>query len=300
MKYGTFLTAILFVVLTTVQCSTTEQRTFPVDEIQALTDEFGGDAGIYLEDLVTGEVFEIHSDTLFPTASTVKIPILLGIFDKIEKGELTYNQAVAYDGEHDYTWSTDIINQLEMGAEVELSKLVHLMMSTSNNTASLWCQHLAGTGTEINRLMENLGFEHTRVNSRTEGRQDAYDQYGWGQTTPRELAKLVHQIYRGEMISPAASEQMYRIMTRNYWDGEALSEIPPHIQVASKNGAVSRAKSEVLLVHAPSGDYLLSVMTKNEEDEGYDDDNEGFQFLRDVSRIVYRHFEPQEEWEPVR
>jgi beta-lactamase class A len=283
-----------------MQCQRSTRANLPVAELESLADNFNGDVGMFVMDLATGARFEMNADTLFPTASTIKIPILIGMFDKIEKGELSYRETVTYGSEHDYTWANDIISQLEPGAEVEISKLIHLMMSTSNNTASLWNQHLAGTGTAINALMDSLGYELTRVNSRTEGRDKDWEIYGWGQTTPRELAQMMLDIYRGIVISPAASEQMYRIMTRNYWDGEALSEIPPYVNVASKNGAVSRSKSEVLLVNAPSGDYLFSVITKNQEDEGYDDDNEGFQLLRDVSRVLYHHFEPNDTWEPVR
>jgi|AntRauTorckE6833_2_1112554.scaffolds.fasta_scaffold07909_5 beta-lactamase class A len=299
MKRAIHLFLLMSLALTTLQCDTYDRNNFPINEIHQLTDGFGGDVGIYLMDLESGETFEMNADTLFPTASTVKIPIMIGIIDKIEKGELMYDQMLTYDGEHDDTWGNDLINQLKPGSDVELSKLVHLMMSTSNNTASLWNQYLAGTGTDINILMDSLGFEKTRVNSRTEGRQQDWEVYGWGQTTPKELAMLLLQIYRGNVISPAASEQMYRIMTRNYWDGEALSQIPPYVQVASKNGAVSESKSEVLLVNGRSGDYLFAVMTKNQADAGYEDDNEGFQLLRDVSALLYHHFEPDDDWAPA-
>lgn len=300
MKHAVKIVVTLIFVLTAVQCNTYDRSDLPVDEIQALADQFEGDVGIYLKDLETGETFVMNADTLFPTASTIKVPIMIRLFDKIDKGELSYDQMLTYDGEHDDTWGNDLINQLEPGSEVQLSRLIHLMMSTSNNTASLWNQHLAGTGAEINSLMNRLGFEQTRVNSRTDGRQQDWEAYGWGQTTPRELARMMMEIYMGEVISPSASEQMYRIMTRNYWDGEALSRIPPSVNVASKNGAVSRSKSEVLLVNGPSGDYLFALMTKNQTDAGYEDGNEGFQLLRDFSQLLYRHFEPGDNWESAR
>jgi len=300
MKKTSLLLILIVWGLTLTQCRTYDRSDFPAEEFEQLAENFNGDVGFYLMDLESGNTFEMNADTLFPTASTIKIPIMIGIFNKIERGDLFFDQKLTYDGKHDDTWGNDLINQLKPGAEVELSKLVHLMMSTSNNTASLWNQYLAGSGTEINSLMDSLGFEHTRVNSRTDGRQKNREAYGWGQTTPRELVQMMYKIYSGEIISQAASEQMYRIMTRNYWDGEALSQIPPYINVASKNGAVSRSKSEVLLVNGPSGDYLFALMTKNQEDAGYEDDNEGFQLLRDVSELLYGHFEPGDDWTSLR
>ena len=90
---------------------------------------------------------------------------------------------------------------------------------------------------------------------------------------------------------------MYRILTRIYWNGEALSEIPPYVQAASKQGALDRSRSEVVLVNAPSGDYVFCVITKNQQDESWEDANEGFVLLRDVSKLLWRYFEPGYGWE---
>ena len=270
----------------------------PAQEIHELIGNFGGDIGIYVKDLETGAEFEFNADTIFPTASLVKVPILIKIFDKIEQDELDYQMEVKYGPEPDYEYSGDIISNLIPGTEVALSELIHLMMTTSNNTASLWNQYLAGTGTEINRWLAENGYEETRVNSRTEGRDEDFQRYGWGQTTPREMAGLLEGIFRGEVVSETASEQMYRIMSRNYWDGEALSQIPPTVNVASKNGAVRASRSEVLLVNSPSGDYLFSVITKNQEDTSYEYENEGWLIIRNLSSLLYNHFGPDSEWTP--
>lgn len=291
---------ILILCLTFISCNNNDNKRsdLPAQEIQELIQNFRGDIGIYVKDLETGAEFEVNADTIFPTASMVKIPILIKTFDKIEQGELDYQMEVEYGPEPDYEYSGDIISNLIPGTEVALSELIHLMMSLSNNTASLWNQYLAGTGTEINRWLDENGYSSTRVNSRTEGREEDFQKYGWGQTTPREIAGLLEGIFNGEVVSKTASEQMYRIMSRNFWDGEALSQIPPTVNVASKNGAVRASRSEVLLVNAPSGDYLFSVITKNQEDTSYEYDNEAWVVIRKLSSLLYNHFEPHSEWTP--
>ncbi|MEM6337294.1 MAG: serine hydrolase, partial [Bacteroidota bacterium] len=143
------------------------------------------------------------------------------------------------------------------------------------------------------------GFEGTRVNSRTEGRRGDWERYGWGQTTPREIADLMVMIRNGEAVSPAASEEMYRVLTRIYWNDEALSQLPPTVQVASKQGAVSQSRSEVVLVNAPSGDYVFSVITNNQEDKSWTYENAGFTLIRAVSQELWRHFEPTSTWQPA-
>jgi beta-lactamase class A len=229
----------------------------------------------------------------------VKVPIMIGLFDKIHKGELDYHKELVYRDSLLYP-GVDILGAFADSAKIAMSKVVMLMITTSDNTASLWSQQLAGTGTAINQWLEQNGFAHTRVNSRTPGRQANQKQYGWGQTTPREMAELLVRIREGKVISPDASERMYRNLTRIYWDAEALSQIPPTVQVASKQGAVDQSRSEVVLVNAPSGDYVFCVITKNQQDESWESSNEGFVLLRNVSRLLWQHFEPKSTWMPAK
>jgi beta-lactamase class A len=241
----------------------------------------------------------INADTIFPTASMIKVPITIGMFNKIESGEikydsiLTYKDSLLYEGE-------DILGSFKNDEKIALSKVMMLMITTSDNTASLWCQFLAGKGTTINQLLANNGLEKTRVNSRTPGREANRTKYGWGQTTPREMAELVVKIREGKIISPRASERIYRNLARIYWDSEALSQIPPNVHVASKSGAVNQSKSEVVLVNAPGGDYVFCVITKNQQDQRWEPDNEGCVIIREISRILWNYFEPKSNWQPAK
>src|SRR6476620_8987360 len=66
------------------------------DKLEETIQGFNGDIGIYIKNLHTGKTVSINADTVFPTASIVKVPILLGIMDKIHKGELAYDSALVY------------------------------------------------------------------------------------------------------------------------------------------------------------------------------------------------------------
>lgn len=266
-------------------------------ELHAAAARVRGDVGIYVRHLGTGETIAISADEPFPTASLIKVPILCGVMAAIARGDLTYDTKLTYDPK----WSRggeDLLAHCQPGSVLPLSKLVLLMITTSDNSASVWCQELAGGGTAINAWLESQGFTHTRVNSRTPGREDDYQRFGWGQTTPREMADLLVRIRAGKVVDAASSEELYRCLTRIYWNGEALSQIPPTVTAASKQGAVQKSRSEVVLVNAPHGDYVFCVITKNQADESWEADNEGFVLLRDVSRILWRHFEPDFGWEP--
>jgi beta-lactamase class A len=254
---------------------------------------FNGDIGIYVKNLRTGKTVSINADTIFPTASIVKVPILLGVMDKINNGELSYDSTFIYKDSLLYEGS-DILGSFKSDEKIVLKKLIMLMLTTSDNTASLWLQSLAGKGTRINEILDSLGFKNTRVNSRTPGRENNRTQYGWGQTTPKEMGTIFEKISRNEIFSPMACERMMRCLGRNYWDeNEAISQIPPTIEVFSKNGCVNASRSEVLLVNASHNPYIFCIFTKNNKDQQWTHENEAWVMARKISLLLWNYFEPK-------
>jgi beta-lactamase class A len=257
--------------------------------LMQMIEGFHGDIGFYVQNLKNGKVAAFNADTVFPTASIVKVPILVGVMHKIEMGELKYHQKLVYKDSLLYA-GKDILGSFKNGETIELSKVMMLMLTISDNTASLWLQSLAGTGTRINELMDSLGLPDTRVNSRTPGREEAQRRYQWGQTTPRQMATLFKLIGEGKVISLQASANMLQRLGRNYWDEEALSTIPPGVFVASKNGAVDASRSEVMWVNAKKTPYLFAVFTKNNTDKSWTPNNEAWTLTRNLSQFVWKYF----------
>ena len=266
------------------------------DAVQALAAGFDGAVGVSVRHLPTGRSAALRAGETFPTASTIKVAILAGVFDRIEAGDLAYDQPLTFRGVERYG-DDGLFSQLQDGATVELHVAVEQMLSASDNTASLWLQALAGPH-RVNGWLAGQGFAATRVNSRTPGREDAYRQWGWGQTTPAELAELVRRIVDGQAVSPAADHEMHRLLTRTHFDDEAVSALPPSVQAASKQGSVMEARSEVAYVHAPSGPYVFAVMTRGQGDVRYAPDNAGYELIRAVSRLFWSAFEPGSDWRP--
>ncbi len=268
------------------------------EKLSTMVKNFRGDVGIYVRRLPTGRTAAIRADELFPTASMIKVSIMLRLFEKMHEGKLDYHASLVYRDSLLYP-GEDILGSFRDSAKIPLSAVVMLMLTMSDNTASLWCQAMADSGQAINDFLERSGIHNTRVNSRTPGRRPDWEKYGWGQTTPRDMCQLLTMIRDGRAVSPDASEEMFRVLSRTYWDSEALSQIPPFVHTASKQGAVDESRSEVVLVNAPSGDYVFCVITKNQRDTSWKADNEGLVLLRNVSRLLWKYFEPKSDWEPA-
>lgn len=244
-----------------------------------------GRAGVYA--VSSGSVTAaLNADELFPTASLIKVPILAAVLAKVENAQLDYSQPLLYRSTRAYP-GEDLLAAFQDGSTVTLSRLAFLTAKMSDNTAALWLQELAGGGAGVNEWLADNGYQFTRVNSRTPGREADKKLYGWGQTTPREMARLFADIAQGRCVSPEASAELRRVLTGSFWDGEALSVLPPSAAVFSKQAAVDASRSECLGVLS-GNPYVLCAFTKDLKDSGYARNQEGFVFLRRVSAAAWR------------
>jgi len=259
-------------------------------QIIQLVNNFNGDIGIYVHDLKHNKIVSINADSVFPTASIVKIPILIGVMSKIQTGELNYHQRLTYTDSLFYNEGDDILSAFKDSATIELSKVMMLMLTISDNCASLWLQGLSGGGTRINQLLDSLKLTATRVNSRTPGRENNRNTYGWGQTSPREMATLMEGIVNGEIINKESSDKMLRLLGRQYWDEVAISQIPAGVFVADKNGAVDESRNEVMYVNGKNNPYILSIFTKKNKDTSWLSGNEAWVLTRKISALLWKYY----------
>ena len=138
-----FITISLLLILGA--CSSTKESS-PIDvktldnHLQAFVTSFKGDVGIYAKNLSSGQEIAINADALFPSASMIKVPILLALFDQIEKDSLDYDSTLIWMSEVVNYPPGGMLSSLKDSSNISLSKLISLMITYSDNHASLWCQ----------------------------------------------------------------------------------------------------------------------------------------------------------------
>ena len=127
---------------------------------------------------------------------------------------------------------------------------------------------------------------------------ESIKQWGMGVTTPNEMRMLMEMILEGKAGTAAASDEMHRVLNHQYHDQGIAGQIPPWVVVASKSGRSAHSYSDMAIVHAPSGTYVLTIFTKESNDTRRGWQNELSQAIRAISRAVWRHYHPNEKWSP--
>jgi beta-lactamase class A len=271
----------------------------PLDQkIRAAIAPFPGKVYLFAKNLDTGQSYALNADERVTTASTIKLPIMAGVFAAVEAGkakwteELTLTQGERVSG-------SGILGEISNGVRLPIGDVVHLMIVLSDNTATNMIIERF-TADMVNAEMDKLGLRQTRSLRKVRGDgEDLRPPSGWsaagklpenqkfglGVSTPREMALLLEKLARGEVVSPAASKEMIEILKRQqYREGIArhLGETP----VASKSGALDHLRSDLGIVYSPGGRIAIAMTCDDIPKIDYNVDNEGLLLISRVADIL--------------
>lgn len=278
-------------------------------DLETIAQKFKGRLGYSLHHLKRNEHLDRLGDEMFPTDSTLKIAVMCVAMDKVERGEIGYYNVRPLIKED--VDPGGFFHNYKLGAEIEFKELLHQMIAVSDNTATLMLIRWVGGTFVINTWLENHAFKVTRLlvphpvdvevkrdEAGTLKLYESFKKWGMGVSTPNEMRILMEMIADGRAGTPAASDEMHRLLNHQYHDAGIASQIPPWVVVASKSGRSAYSSSDMAIVHSPSGTYALTIFTNESQDTRRGWPNERSAAIRDVSRAVWRHYHPNEKWTP--
>ncbi len=280
-------------------------------QLETIAKGFHGKIGVSLHHLKTKDKLSLRGDEKFPTGSTIKVAMLAAVMEKIEKGELGYYQKFPLT-EDDLSGGTGFLRNYKIGKQITLKELLHQMVTASDNTATRMVLKAIGSDAAINDWLNRNNLKNTRFNvpypihddiqkdKVARGKLlDQYNQWGMGISTPNEMRLLMEMIVEGRAGTSAACDEMHRILNHQYFDDGIAGQIPPSVVVASKSGVEKHSRSDIAIVHAPSGTYVLAIYTKEAIDTRISRDNEQDAVIRTIARAVWQHHQPESKWSPA-
>ncbi|MEO6528096.1 MAG: serine hydrolase [Gemmatimonadaceae bacterium] len=243
--------------------------------LDSLASAHRGVVGYAVHDLDTGERLERRGDETFPTASLIKVPILVTVFDLVEKKQLSLDDQLTLL-KIDKVPGAGQLQFLHDNAVVTVRDAAWLMTTVSDNTAT----NLLLDRIVIRRVwekMEALGLPHTKVHSKVYLRMasvamDSSVKYGLGVSTPNELARLFALLADGKAVSPTADSTMLDFLAHNE-DHELLQRHVDALDVPHKTGATDKVRAECALFPLQSR-VVACVLTKENQDQRWILDSE--------------------------
>ena len=257
--------------------------------LDSLARGFHGVLGYSINNLDTGERFALRGDETFPTASLIKVSILVTVFDLAEKGMWSLDDPLTVL-KIDQVPGSGVLQFMRPGLTVSVRDAAVLMTILSDNTAT----NLLLDKVVIRRVwqkMEALGLIHTKVHSKVFLRiasvaMDSSVKYGLGVTTPNEMARLFELLANGKAVSAAADSAMLEILGQNQ-DLELMQRSIQGLTVPHKTGATDSVRTECALFRLQTR-VVACTLTKQNTDTRWVVDNEAQLALGRIGEAIAR------------
>ena len=287
----------------------TRRRSLP-KRIESRIASFHGEMGIAVKDLETGDEIAFSGDRPFPTASLIKLAVMVEVYHQMAEGKLRRDSVLRLANEDKAGDEPVVLNQMEPGLNLTIPDLLALMIAFSDNTATNLLIRQVGTE-NVDRRMDSYGLLQTRLFRPTfrDGHADVLPElekeFGLGATTPREAARLMTLIAEGKVVSRAACDEMLGLLAKQQ-DRQMIPRSLPfereEILVANKTGwdeekiadaagVKGEIRTDAAYVKGPRSRYVIAILSRRGRDKRPGADNEALVTGAALSRMVYDELE---------
>ncbi|HYR06642.1 MAG TPA: serine hydrolase [Longimicrobium sp.] len=263
--------------------------------IEQITRGYEGVVGVSVRNLATGESLSIRGDETFPTASLIKVAVLVALLDQVEQGTIRLDDPLTMIA-RDRVGGSGVLQHLHSGLGLTVEDAARLMIVISDNTATnllldkvpmraVWAK------------MDSLGLPHTRIHSKTFLRStsvamDSSVKYGLGVTTPDETVRLFALLHEGRAVSPRMDSLAISMLRGNEDWNKLVRWLPDGASAAHKSGDVDQSRNDCGILYGPDAPVALCVMTRENRDTSYATDNPANLLIARIGAEVYRFFNP--------
>lgn len=234
-------------------------------DLNRVAASYDGIMGIFVKDLTSGETLAVNADTVFPQASSIKIPILIELMRQAQAGKLNLSERVEIHRATLVGGSGVLQFFSDGGSAISLRDLAVLMVVLSDNAATNLIIDRVGMD-NVNSMLDGLGLNRT-VLARKMIDVAAEQADRENRSTPRQMATLVESLNAGKLLDAEHTKMVLEILEYPK-DSPLRAGVPPTITVAEKPGSLNGAQCDSGIVFLDGHPYVISVMTTFNSGDG--------------------------------
>jgi beta-lactamase class A len=254
-----------------------------------------GKVAIAVKHLGTGESFYLNADEVMPSASLIKLPILIEAYLQVIEGKIKLTETLTLREVDKVPGSGILTENFSAGATFAFRDALRLMTVFSDNTATNLVLDRIGIKA-VNERMSAWGLKETRLNAKVYcGATTSVDpertrKYGLGSTTAREMVLLLDTVMTSQRIKPAPKQAILGMLQKCNDREKFTRFLPAEVVIAHKTGSVASARTAAGLIYLDDGPVALCVLTADNEDQSWSADNAGNLLCAKAAREVYTYF----------
>ncbi len=192
--------------------------------IERVRSDFSGEMAFAAKNLDTGEEILIDADTIFPTASTIKLSILATVYTHLRNGSLDLQERIEVK-ESDLVGGSGVMKELGAQLQPTILDLATLMTIVSDNTATNMLIDRVGGVDVVNETMRPYGLGQVLLHNRVDFEAIGSDVRRFAEAPAVELMRFNELLLHGEMVDADASEAMMDIMRKQQY----LDQVPRYL-----------------------------------------------------------------------
>jgi beta-lactamase class A len=253
-----------------------------------------GKVAVAVKHLGTREAYRYHAEDVMPTASLIKLPVMIEAYRQAAAKEIDLDAPIRVKKEDKVPGSGVLTYHFSDGITIKLRDAVRLMIVFSDNTATNLVLDAIGIGATAT-TMEKLGYPNTKIHSKVFRRETSVfpersKEFGLGSTTADEMLRVCESVYRKEIVSLSACDEMLDHLRACDDKDKFPRFLPPGTKVAFKTGSVSDARTAAGIIESPDGPVAVCVLSRANEDHRWVADNAGNRLCADIARAVFDYY----------
>lgn len=257
--------------------------------------ELPATVSLYAKNLDTGATLGIREAEPVRTASTIKLAIMMAVFDAVARGQAKFDEPLTITPREKVAGSGVLGTEFSDGVQLPLRDVMHLMIVMSDNTATNMILERF-TADAVNAYLDKIGIKTTRSMRKILGAGPAQGQsaagklpenakYGIGKSSPLDMASMLERIERGDAVSAEASKEMIAVLKRNQ-DNTGIVRRLEGVPVAHKTGALDALRADVGIVYAKNGRIVMAIYVDGLTKPDWGPDNPGSVLIGDVAKML--------------
>ncbi|MBI5757428.1 MAG: serine hydrolase, partial [Planctomycetales bacterium] len=254
-----------------------------------------GQVAVAVKHLKTGESFQYRETEPMPTASLIKLPVMIEAYRQAHAGKIDLDKPIRLSDEDKVPGSGILRTHFSQGATFPLRDAIRLMIAFSDNTATNVVLDQIGLAT-TGETMQAWGLPNTRIHAKvfrgdTSIAPERSKKFGLGSTTAAEMLRLLERLEQKDLVSEKASDEMLAHLLTCDDKDKFPQRLPSGTKIAHKTGSVSAVRTDAGIIYAPSGPIAVCVLTAENKDQRWESDNAGNALCAEIAWTVFRYFE---------
>jgi beta-lactamase class A len=271
-------------------------------KIAAMAGRHQGKLALYAVNLKTGDALAIDPDKPVPTASVIKLPILVEAMRQVKAGKHRLEEKVTLDKDN-VVQGSGILQFFDLPIAITLKDALTFMIIESDNTAT-------------NMVIDQVGIKNVNDNISQMGLKDTYlykkvykpatgpmpaDQkkFGLGKTTAQEMAKVMESIVNCDLKDRKLCDTML-YMLRNQ---QVRNMVPHYIEtsdtseglslIGNKTGSLDEVRNDVAVIYSKNGPIVISAFTYDNQDKSWNNENAAELLIANIAKTIVETWSPQ-------